>query len=210
MKSAKKTLLGIVVIMLVSILLLQGFLYVLDFSSGRGYSVQELEEHFNEQKKAITELNTYYTQLVPNNYSVEVEFESNRTLAILSIHALNPATQKFSKTLFQEWNLKINSPKVDSVLKTLGWTQKTLKTIKTKLDKAGCIAITSGEPTRIGFQRSGLGMYFFNVPTKPLSDSLRKYYQNHCSYVISNDQLVFEYRGGAVGSDCFDRKEKAK
>jgi hypothetical protein len=96
---------------------------------------------------------------------------------------------------------------VDSVIRTIGWTQQTLKELKQKLDKANCIQIESGEPTKIGWQRSVMGMYFYNVFDKPIQDSLKSRYNDSCTYILYNDKLVLEYGGGAVGSQCFPRSK---
>jgi hypothetical protein len=82
-----------------------------------------------------------------------------------------------------------------------------LKTLKEKLDKANCIQIESGEPAKIGFQRSGMGMYSFNVFDNPIPDSLRNNYNDSCTYIMATDRLVLEYGGGAVGSQCFYNKK---
>ena len=96
---------------------------------------------------------------------------------------------------------------MDSIIKPMGWTRETLKTLKEKLDKANCIQIESGEPAKIGFQRSGMGMYSFNVFDNPIPDSLRNNYNDSCTYIMATDRLVLEYGGGAVGSQCFYNKK---
>ncbi|HET6225030.1 MAG TPA: hypothetical protein VFF27_02050 [Bacteroidia bacterium] len=108
---------------------------------------------------------------------------------------------------FLEWNLKIDSERMDSILKPLGWTRETLELLKEKLDDANCIQIESGEPAKIGFKRSGMGMYFFNVFENPIPDSLKADYNDSCRYIIANDRLVLEYGGGAIGSQCFYNME---
>ena len=75
--------------------------------------------------------------------------------------------------------------------------------MKDKLDKAECIQIESGEPAKIGFKRSGLGMYFYNVFDQGVPDSLITHYNDKCNYIFINKMLVLEYAGGAVGGQCF-------
>jgi hypothetical protein len=89
---------------------------------------------------------------------------------------------------------------------TLGWNQKTIEQLNEKLAKANCISIKNGVPTKIGFQRSGLGIFFYNVFDKPMSDSLRMQYNRGCAYSIHSNKLVLQYGGGAVGPQCFPRK----
>lgn len=72
-----------------------------------------------------------------------------------------------------------------------------------ELDKANCIEIENGEPTTIGWQRSGMGMYSYVLFEKPIADSLKKQYNDSCTYILYNDRLVLEYGGGAFGPQCF-------
>ena len=82
-----------------------------------------------------------------------------------------------------------------------------VKNLKDKLDKANCIGVTSGEPCNISFQRSGMGMYSFNVFDKPIPEREKAQYNDSCTYILANDKLVLEYGGGAIGSQCFYNKK---
>ena len=95
---------------------------------------------------------------------------------------------------------------MDSILSKIGWNRTTLITLKEKLDDANCIQIESGEPTKIGFKRSGMGMYSFNVFDKPITDSVRNLFGDTCNYIIVSDKLILEYGGGAIGPQCFYNK----
>jgi hypothetical protein len=124
-------------------------------------------------------------------------------LARFGILTIDSLTGRPKETLFLDWNLKINSEKVDSLLKTINWSQSTLIAIKEKLDNANCIQIESGEPTKIGFKRSGMGMYSFNVFKNPIPDTSINKYNDSCSYIYVDKNLVLEYAGGAIGPQCF-------
>jgi hypothetical protein len=92
---------------------------------------------------------------------------------------------------------------MDSIIQSMGWTRETFRALKEKLDNADCIQIESGEPAKIGFKRSGMGMYSFNIFDKPIPDSLKAHYNDSCTYILVNDRLVLEYGGGAFGGQCF-------
>lgn len=94
----------------------------------------------------------------------------------------------------------------DAVKKRLSWTDETFETIKKYLDNANCISVTNGNPTNIGFKRSGMGKYFYNLFDRPLNDSLKKIYNDSCTYRLYNDTVVLEYGGGAIGPQCFPDK----
>jgi hypothetical protein len=169
------------------------------------HTKQELIDNYNKRQTQILELKRYFNSVVPRDKQVEIEFESDTKLFRFGISPIDTATGSIIYPIFLEWNLKTTSDKVDSVIATIGWTQQTLKTLKKKLDDADCIQIESGEPTKIGYQRSGMGMYFYNVFDKPVADSLKKYYNDSCTYILYNNKLVLEYGGGAVGSQCFPK-----
>ncbi|QQT32707.1 hypothetical protein [Sphingobacterium siyangense] len=161
----------------------------------KDYSVTELKENFEEKRAEIYEVKNYINKIIPPNKLVHIEFENNNMVGIFHLEV----DGKFESN----WDVKINSNKADSLLQKLGWTTGTLKTLKEKLDNANCIGITSGEPCNISFQRSGMGMYSFNVFDRPIADSLKARYNDGCTYIMVNDRLVLEYGGGAIGSQCF-------
>ncbi len=183
----------------------------------KDYSVTELKENFNKKQTEIYELKKYFNEIVPKNRYVEIEFKNDNTLGRFEIRALdsifrdpnlpmistNNAVGKPKVPMFLEWNLKINTHFIDSIVKPLGWTIETFRTLKDKLDKANCIGIGSGEPATIEFKRSGMGMYSFIVFDKAIPDSLKKNYNDSCYFILATDKLVLEYGGGAIGPQCF-------
>ena len=171
----------------------------------KDYTPKELVDNFNKKHNEIYSLKKYYNSIVPRNKFIEIEFESGKGLSRFGIMPLDSTDGNYG-TSFLEWNLKINTHRMDSLLSTIGWNRITLKTLKEKLDDANCIQIESGEPTKIGFKRSGMGMYFFNVFDKPITDSIRNLFRDTCSYIIVNDKLILEYGGGAIGPQCFYNK----
>ncbi|WP_298147522.1 hypothetical protein [Flavobacterium sp.] len=178
--------------------------YVLMIFSALGgfdkdYSVTELKENFANKRTEIYEVKAYINKIVPSNKLVHIEFEDDNTLGIFHL--------KVGDNFESNWDVEIESGKADTLLQKLGWTKETLKTLKNKLDKANCIGITSGEPCNISFQRSGFGMYSFNVFDKPIPDSLKVRYNDSCNYIMVNRKVVLEYGGGAIGSQCFYNKE---
>ena len=182
----------------IGIAIFVGFIVMIQAAFGgfdKDYSVTELKEHFEKKRAEIYEVKNYINKIIPPDKSVEIEFSKNNTLGIFHL--------KVGGKFESNWDVKINSNKADSLLQKLGWTTGTLKTLKEKLDNANCIGITSGEPCNISFQRSGMGMYSFNMFDKPIADSLKTAYNDGCTYIMVNDRLVLEYGGGAIGSQCF-------
>lgn len=206
----KKIFIGFLILCGIGLVIFIGYILMIASALGgfdKDYSVSDLKENFEAKKTEIYELKKYYNDIVPQNRFVEIEFENDNTLTRFGIKALDSTAGDPNGPMFLEWDLKTNTQRMDSIIKPLGWTRETLKQLKVKLDKANCIQIESGEPTKIGFQRSGMGMYSFNVFDSQIPDSLQANYNDSCTYILANDRLVLEYRGGAIGSQCFYNKK---
>ena len=202
----RKIFIGFLILCGIGLVIFIGYILMIVSAFGgfdKDYSVSDLKDNFENNKTEIYELKRYFNEIVPKNRFVEIEFSDDNTLGRFGIKALDSTAGDPNGPMFLEWDLKINTQRMDSIIKPMGWTRETLKTFKEKLDKANCIQIESGEPAKIGFQRSGMGMYFFNVFDKPIPDSLKLNYNDSCTYILANDRLVLEYGGGAIGSQCF-------
>lgn len=165
------------------------------FDMGPFYDKDDLIENYEMRKLEIMDVKEYYLSILQNDTEVHIEFTNDKELGIFHV----------TKDSFRDhnWNLKINSPKVDSLLAELNWTTKDLKTLKSKLDKANCISIASSNPVHIGWQRSGFGMFSYVVFNEDLIDEQIKDYSDSCFYIYYKDNIVLEYGGGAVGPQCF-------
>jgi len=168
------------------------------YDNGKFYSKQDLIDNYNLKSQQIADLKTYINKIIPPNKSVDIEFDGNRRLAMFHVTD-NGITDS-------NWDLKISSKKVDTLLHKLAWTHQTLKTLKEKLDAANCISAQTGEPCTIGFQRSGMGKYLYKLFDKAISDSLKSIYNDSCTYILFQDKVVLEYGGGAIGPQCFSTK----
>lgn len=164
------------------------------------YSKKDLIENYNTKSTEILELKDYFKTIVPAKTSVTVEFDGNRTLSIFHV----TTNGKYDSN----WGIKVNSSQTDNLLKKLGWTHETLSTLKDRLHEADCISIESGEPSTIGYQRSGMGMYFYKIFNQPLTDSLKNKYNDGCTYIYYKDNIVLEYGGGVVGPQCFEEDQQ--
>jgi hypothetical protein len=206
----KKIIKAILILCGIGLVIFIGYFVVIISAFGgfdKDYSVTELKENFEKNKIEIYELKKYFNEIVPKNKYVEIEFDNDNTLTRFGIKPLDKTAGDPNGPMFLEWDLQINTERMDSIIKPMGWTRETLKKLKDKLDDTNCIQIESGEQTKIGFQRSGMGMYSFNVFDKPIQDSQKANYNDSCTYIMVNDKLVLEYGGGAIGSQCFYNKK---
>jgi len=201
----KKIIIGFSIVLGIGLVAFIGWWIMLISAFGgfdKDYSITDLTESFEKNKTEIYELKKHYNEIVPKDKFIEIEFENDNSLGRFGIRDFNS-----NGPMFLEWDLEINTERMDSILKPIGWTRETLNTLKEKLDNADCIQIESGEPTKIGFKRSGMGMYSFNVFDQQIPDYLIEQYNDSCTYILVNKRLVLEYGGGAIGSQCFYNME---
>jgi hypothetical protein len=168
------------------------------FDEGKHYTTNDLIDNYNTKSQQIYELKSYINSIVPVNKSVDIEFDGNKRLDIF--HVIDNGIYD------SNWDLKVSSKKVDTLLNKLGWTDQTLMTLKEKLDAANCISVKSGEPCNIGFQRSGMGKYYYDIFEKPIPNDLKSKYNDSCTYILYSDKVVLEYGGGVIGPQCFPTK----
>jgi len=185
-------------------------------------SKRDLVKDYEDKKNEIDELKEEYSKLAPKNHIVDVEFEAeSKILTVpeqitIKIYELNDSDNKDldkepvkrstkRKVISQNWNLENGSKELEEVLKSIGWTNKTLAKIKFLLEKANCISIENGKTTTIGFARSGLGKYSYKIFDKDLDLKQKEEFNNGCSYIYYKNNIVLEYGGGAVGSQCFEK-----
>ena len=159
------------------------------------YTQANLIENYEARATQIQALSTYINAITPADKLVNIEFDGRRTISIFHVKANGHYNSN--------WNVEWNSPKTDTLLQQLGWTRQTLMTLYDKLDEADCISIANGEPSNIGYKRSGMGKFSYNIFSHPISDSLSKQYNRSCTYILYKPGVVLEYGGGAVGPQCF-------
>lgn len=161
------------------------------------YTKQDLMDNYEKRSAEIQNLKSYIDAKLPGDVYVDIEFEDGE-LGIFHVQK-----NGFSD---RNWHLGIDSKKTDSLLKVIGWTKNDLKILQVKLEKANCISIANGHPTKIGWQRSGMGLYTYALFNRPLSDSLINLYNGGCSTIYYKENVVLEYGGGAIGPQCFPDK----
>lgn len=155
----------------------------------------DLVGNYASKEQEIRELKRYVNSITPPGKSVHIEFDSDDELEGFGI--VENGRYTYNSHVY------LGSLKAYTLLQKLGWDLETLDSLKTKLDKADCISITSGEPSKIGYQRDGTGIYFYNLFENPLTDSLKIHYNDSCRYVVFSSKVVLEYNGGVFGSQCF-------
>lgn len=169
-------------------------------SFDKNYSASELKDEYYSKEKEISELINYYNHIKPKGYWIDIEFKDDNTLERLQI----TSKDSMSNVVYQEWNVSSEILRKDSLRDLLKWSEDDVAELKMKLDKANCISVEDGEPIKIGFKRSGLGMYSFNIFQDIQTD--RSEYNGKCEYVLVDRKLMLEYGGGAIGPQCFPKE----
>lgn len=180
--------------------LLVGFLIFLHFAfdgifTGQSYNKADLISNYEKRKTEIIDVRDYYRSILPENKSVYIEFGKRKDLKIFHLRNDNISESN--------WNLEMGTPKVDSLLNELNWTENELKKLKEKLKAANCISIAGTEPVVIGWQRSGMGLFSYDIFKNNLNEDQIKDYNDGCTYIYYKENVVLEYGGGAIGMQCF-------
>jgi len=173
-------------------------------------SKQELIDNYEIRKASILNLKQEYGKLVPKDYIVDIEFEpESKILTIaeqVTIKIYKIKSQKQREVICEKWNLSPNSNELLEAVKSVGWTKETLAFIKTLLAAANCISIENGDATQIGFSRSGMGKYSYDIYEHPLTKDEAKKKNDGCNYIYYKENVVLEYGGGAIGQQCFEEE----
>jgi hypothetical protein len=195
-----KGLKGLLILFAIVLLIFGGFYLFLHFAfdgifTGPSYDKKDLVENYEERTEEILDAKNYFKSILTDGASVTIEFDNDKELGIFHV--------KVDSIYQSNWNLKIVSPKVDSLLTELNWSTKELEILKEKLDKANCISIAGKDPVVIGWQRSGMGIFSYNIFDKNLDENKIEDYNDGCTYIFYRDNIVLEYGGGAIGMQCF-------
>ncbi|MEP6262811.1 MAG: hypothetical protein ABJ092_14640 [Gillisia sp.] len=191
---------GLLIFSGIILFVLGGFYLFLHFAfdgifTGPSYDKKDLIENYEERTEEILDAKDYFKSILPEGARVTIEFDNDKELGIFHV--------KIDSISQNNWNLKINSSKVDSLLTELRWTTETLNTLKYKLDKAKCISIAGKDPVVVGWQRSGMGKFSYVIFDQNLNQDKMESYNDGCTYIFYKDNLVLEYGGGAIGMQCF-------
>lgn len=179
---------------------------LLMFSMPRSSKNKQIE-NIDKNKGNIMILKSNYAKLVPDSLIIMIEFNPQNnilnTKENIDIKILRKLENNKTEFIAQKWNLEYNSDELKEILRKIGWENSVLSIIKTLLDRANCISIENGKINTIGFARNGMGKYSYKIFEHELDDNEKKEYNDGCNYIYYKDNVVLEYGGGAIGSQCF-------
>lgn len=172
------------------------------FNPSAGCDADIMERHYTEYGGRMERIyRNLYNKMTPG-CSVEIEFEHGD---VSIFHFSNGNGEMDS-------NWEPSEEKIDSLLFQGGLDRNSLTWLKKELDEIGCISISMqavpDAPFCIGFRRIGMGKYDYQIYHRPLSsDEQEKINESEASIVYS-PFVVFEYAGGAIGSQNFIGKDE--
>lgn len=155
-------------------------------------SYEGLTSNYEKKTREIREVRDFINSILPENIKIDIEFERYGSISRFSM-----VKNKDYENGLSIWDKSVDE---EDIFNALGWDDEIVTSLRNKLDDAGCISIESGNPCQIGFQRHGMGMYFYNLFDEPVPDSL---YNDSCRYILYKKDVVLEWGGGAIGVQCF-------
>jgi len=184
------------------------------------YDLKDAIKNYELNSKNIEQLIIYYSSIVPPDHIVKIEFKS-KTNINLEVYVPNIDDASKRKLLFREWNIDIYNytpadyrsdydlkyggltNSLDEVKEVLGWDNNVFQTLYKSLEAANCISIVrTRNYYSVGFQRSLMSKYYYQIYDHPLSYELQQDNTNDCNLLFYKDNVVLEYGSGAVGSFC--------
>ena len=161
-----------------------------------------MESHYTEYGRRMEQIyRNLYNKMTPG-CSVDIEFEHGD---VSIFHFSNSSGEMKS-------NWDPSEEKIDSLLIQSGLDRNSLIWLKKELDEIGCISISlqaiPDAPFCIGFRRIGMGKYYYQIYHIPLSPDEQKKINESESSIVYSPFVVFEYAGGAIGSQNFIGKDE--
>ncbi len=161
-----------------------------------------MERHYTEYGGHMDQIyHNLYNKIAPGCY-VEIEFEHGD---VSIFHFSNGSGE-------MESNWDPSERKIDSLLLQSGLDRSSLLWLEKELDEIGCISISlqaiPDAPFCIGFRRIGMGKYDYQIYHSPLSSDKQKKINESDASIVYTPFVVFEYGGGAIGSQNFIGKDE--
>ena len=161
-----------------------------------------MESHYAEYGGRMEHIYRYLYDKMTPGCSVEIEFEHG-DVSIFHFSNGNGV---------MESNWDPSEEKIDSLLIQSGLDRNSLAWLEKELNEIGCISISlqavPDAPFCIGFRRVGMGKYDYHIYQRPLSSDEQKEINESDAAIVHSPLVVFEYGGGAIGSQNFIGKDE--
>ena len=199
--------------------LLIGILSIFLLSCGHSKRKSDLIANYEKHSSEIQKLTSYFNQIVPKNFKVQIRYESSDKINLEVYEKLNDTLD--NELLFRKWNIDIDNyieePQTDyekkyhgktnsfGLTKTkLNWTNETIEKLYQKLEAVNCIGISNWKPIEIEYGYNGLGIYSYKIFKETLKEEEIEKYNDGCTNIYYKENVVLSYGGGAIGMQCFE------
>lgn len=159
------------------------------------YTREKLTENFVRNESKFDELVTFFNAKIINVKEQTVSFglsKANKVSLIISPNVIDPANKTIGGN-----DLELGSPKLDSALVLLQWTNETVGALKDKLAKTNCDWIRTteiyGKPVELYPNQKGWSSFAYRVFDMPLPDSLVQIHGRPISNSEFGRRVVLDY-----------------
>ena len=186
-----------------ALILLVGAFFISPTRLGNRCDPDIMAEHYDKYNSELRDLIDYTNQSLDKGAEMRLEFEHG-DISIFHV-------RKNDSAWSCNWDVH-SKEKTDSLMQVVGLSHEELKNIRRKLKKLDCISIetpnTHSDYAEIGFRRVDMGKYSYRIYNRPLNDEEKKKYLDDPMFIPYTDRVVFEYGGGAIGSQSFGEEIK--
>ena len=166
------------------------------------YSIPSLKTRYESRKKEIATAKSYFTSL-PKHAKTSIEFGWGKAEIF---HVWGDGEPPRS-----HWDVDYDSNIFNEKLAQLGWTAEQFYNLEELVDDANCISVADGsDAITFGLERHGIGLYSVKIFDYSLNETQKRIYNDSCTYLFYEDNVVFQYGGGAIGAQCFPQINRNK
>ena len=163
-----------------------------------------MARHYEKHHTGMEELHRYVRSAIADSCAVTMEFRRN-TLMMFDVSVRDEFV------LTNQWGMD-GTLRIDSLMTIAGLSQEECDGICKRLKKMGCVGIEYSQmnPVRltIWFRRVGMGLYSYNIYSRPMNEEEKTDATEGWEYITYNDRCTFEFGGGAVGPQSFGHEVK--
>lgn len=193
--------------------------YLISVLYESNYDKNSLIQNYEKNKKNFSEMKSFYSKIVPENYIVQVSFNNSKifipknTISIIIYRfkdGFDSETFINDKSnlelISNDFALIYGSKKLSNILKLLNWNEKTLKKIENDLQRLNCLSVRNGNPYLFQYKKVGLGVLSYKIFNKSLTDSEKLENNDGCNSIYYKNNVVLisdNGQDGAKGTLCF-------
>ena len=159
-----------------------------------------MEKHYEKHAGELDELCSYAVEALNDSCGVTLEWEKGK---LSMFHIVNRGSYD------NYWREDAIS-KQDSLMQIVGLTKDELDGIRRRLKAAGCIGIeashTKPHRVEVWFRRVGMGRYDYIIKDTAMTDEEKAEAIEGQDLIPYNERVVFQYGGGAIGPQVFDKE----